>query len=46
MTIRLVKRYPPDRYTFNVLKSDYGVYAVRCPRGVPNRLKAALMREQ
>ena len=45
MTVKLVKRYPPDRYTFNVLKSEYGIYAVRGPRGVPNRLKAALRNE-
>ena len=45
MSIKLVKRYPPERYTFDVLKRDYGIYAVRGPRGVPNSLKAALMKE-
>ncbi len=46
MSIKLVKRYPPERYTFDVLKRDYGIYAVRGPRGVPNRLKAALLKEK
>ena len=42
MKIRLLKRYPPDRFTFEVLKSEYGIYAVRGPRGVPNSLSEAL----
>ena len=42
MKIRLQKRYPADRFTFDVLKSEYGIYAVRGPRGVPNRLSEAL----
>ena len=42
MKIRLLKRYPRDRFTFDVLKEEYGIYAVRGPRGVPNSLSAAL----
>ena len=42
MKIRLLKRYEPDRFTFDVLKSEYGIYAVRSPRGVPNSLSEAL----
>ncbi|MBR3166038.1 MAG: MmcQ/YjbR family DNA-binding protein [Lachnospiraceae bacterium] len=42
MRIRLQKRYAPDRFTFEVLKSEYGIYAVRGPRGIPDSLSAAL----
>ena len=42
MKIRLQKRYAPDRFTFEVLKSDFGIYAVRGPRGIPNSLSEAL----
>ena len=42
MKIRLQKRYAPDRFTFDVLKADYGIFAVRGPRGIPNSLSAAL----
>ena len=42
MKIRLQKRYAPDRFTFEKLKEDYGIYAVRGPRGIPNSLSAAL----
>ena len=44
MRIRLQKRYPPDRFTFETLKSDYGIYAVRGPRGIPNSLSEDLKR--
>ena len=40
--IRLQKRYAPDRFTFDTLKEEYGIYAVRGPRGIPNSLSAAL----
>ena len=33
MKIRLQKRYAPDRFTFDTLKEEYGIYAVRGPRG-------------
>lgn len=42
MKIRLQKQFPADRFTFEVLKSEYGIYAVRGPRGIPNSLSAAL----
>ena len=42
MKIRLQKRYSADRFTFEVLKSEYGIYAVRGPRGIPNSLSSAL----
>lgn len=42
MRIHLQKRYAPDRFTFDILKSEYGIYAVRGPRGIPNSLSEAL----
>ncbi len=42
MKIKLQKRYKPDKFTFDRLKSEYGIYAVRGPRGIPNSLSAAL----
>ena len=42
MKIRLQKRYEPDRFTFEKLKEDYGIYAVRGPRGIPEELREAL----
>jgi predicted DNA-binding protein (MmcQ/YjbR family) len=42
MKIRLQKCYAPDRFTFEVLKEEYGIFAVRGPRGIPNSLSAAL----
>ena len=42
MKILLQKRYSADRFTFEVLKSEYGIYAVRGPRGIPNSLSAEL----
>ena len=42
MRIKLQKRYSPDRFTFDVLKAEYGIYAVRGPRGIPNSLSAVL----
>ena len=45
MKIKLHKRYAPDRFTFDVLKAEYGIYAVRGPRGIPNSLSAALKKD-
>ena len=42
MKIRLKKRYAPDRFTFDVLKGEYGIYAVRGPRGIPHSLSEML----
>ena len=41
MKIRLQKEYEPDRFTFSIL-NEYGIYAVRGPRGVPHGLSEAL----
>ena len=42
MRIRLQKRYKPGKFTFDKLKGEYGVSAVRGPRGVPHSLSEAL----
>lgn len=42
MKIRLQKRFAPDRFPFETLKEEYGIYAVRGPRGILNSLSAAL----
>ena len=42
MKIRLQKRYEPDEFTFGKLKEEYGIYAVRGPRGIPEELSEAL----
>ncbi len=42
MRIRLRKRYPADHFTFDRLKKEYGIYAVRGPRGIPNSLSRDL----
>ncbi len=42
MKIQLLRRYPPDRFTFGVLNDEYGIFAVRGPRGIPDSLSAAL----
>ncbi len=44
MRIRLMKKYKPDRFPFTKLKEDYGVFAVRGPRGIPESLSEALKR--
>ena len=42
MKVRLQKKYEPDRFTFEKLKEEYGIYAVRGPRGIPYSLSEAL----
>ena len=42
MKIKLLKRYTPEQFTFEILKSEYGIYAIRGPRGIPNSLSCAL----
>lgn len=42
MRIKLQKQFERDRFTFETLKNDYGIYAVRGPRGIPHSLSEAL----
>ena len=42
MKIKLLRRYDCKRFTFDRLKEDFGIYAVRGPRGVPNSLSHEL----
>jgi len=42
MKIELLKRYKPDRFTFDILKDEYGINAIRGPRGITNSLSEAL----
>ena len=46
MKIRLFKRFTPDSFPFSVLRKEYGVNAVRGPRGIPCGLSEALKKEQ
>jgi predicted DNA-binding protein (MmcQ/YjbR family) len=42
MAVRIVRRYSPDVFPFDRLKDEFGIYAVRGPRGVPSAfIKAA-----
>ncbi len=42
MKIRLIKKYKPDEFTFERLKSEFGINAIRGPRGVPYSLSERL----
>ena len=42
MKIKLLRRYNREQFTFDRLKGDFGIYAVRGPRGVPNSLSHEL----
>lgn len=42
MKIRLKKRYGEGEFPFRVLKEEYGIRAVRGPRGIPDSLSRAL----
>lgn len=42
MKIKLLKSYNRDKFTFDTLGSEYGIYAIRGPRGVPRSLSEAL----
>ncbi|MBO4243167.1 MAG: MmcQ/YjbR family DNA-binding protein [Clostridiales bacterium] len=42
MKIKLLKRYDPSDFTFEVLRDEYGVNAIRGPRGIPNSLSSDL----
>ena len=42
MKIRVIKKYKRDVFTFEKLKNEYGIFAVRGPRGVPHSLLEVL----
>ena len=42
MKIELLKRYDRDKFTFSMLGDEYGIFAIRGPRGVPYSLSEAL----
>ena len=42
MKIELLRRYDRDAFTFSRLGEEYGIYAIRGPRGVPFSLSEAL----
>lgn len=42
MKLRLKKRYDRSEFAFESLKEEYGIFAVRGPRGVPHSLSKAL----
>lgn len=42
MEIERKKQYPHNKFTFEVLKNEYGIRAVRGPRGIPEKLKMEL----
>ena len=42
MKIQLQKKYKPDMFTFDVLKNEHGIAAIRGPRGISNSLIEAL----
>jgi len=42
MRLRLQERYKPDRFTFDIPGREYGIFAVRGPRGIPEELSEAL----
>ena len=42
MKIELLKRYDRNKFTFSMLGDEYGIFAIRGPRGVPYSLSEAL----
>lgn len=42
MKIKLIRRYSPDAFSFEILKDNYGVTAIRGPRGIPENLSRKL----
>ena len=42
MKLRLQKRYKPSAFPFEKLREEYGIFAVRGPRGIPHSLSEAL----
>ena len=45
MKLRLLRQYPADQFTFERLRTEFGINAVRGPRGVPYGLEEALKEE-
>ena len=45
MKIKLLKQYKTDKFTFDVLKDEHGIYAIRGPGGITNSLGVALTRK-
>lgn len=42
MKIRLEKKYDREMFTFDILKEEYGIYAIRGPRGIPDSMSRDL----
>ena len=42
MTLKLERRYGAEEFTFEKLGKEFGIKAVRGPRGVTNKLSSAL----
>lgn len=42
MRIKLLKKYDPEEFTFDRLKNEFDIFAVRGPRGIPDSLSKAL----
>ena len=42
MNIKLIKRYKKDMLTFDILKKEHGINAIRGPRGIPESLSEML----
>ena len=42
MRIKLQKKYKPTAFSFERLKDEFGIFAVRGPRGIPHSLSEAL----
>lgn len=40
--IKLLKRCQSDQFTFGLLGKEYGIHAVRGPRGIPGRSSETL----
>ena len=45
MKIKLQKRYEPTGFPFERLREEYGIFAVRGPRGIPHSLSEALKKQ-
>lgn len=42
MRIKLLREYPPEQFTFEKLGREYGINAIRGPRGIPEALSQDL----